>query len=669
MESSTTLPSPGLLQGGKYRITGVLGKGGFGITYEAEQISLHRKVAIKEFAMAAGTDAELYSRFKEKFRREATLIASLSHPHIVRILELFEENGNEYYVMEYLGGGSLEDKVRAGGPLSEKEAVEYIRDIGSALSYLHERGIRHLDVKPANIVFDSEGCAKLIDFGISKHYGADGTATSTTPAGYSRGFAPKEQYLGIDASAFTPATDIYSLGATLYYLLTASVPPEAIVLDESPLEISQGISSPVAEAIRRAMSPRRQDRPQDVASLLAIFDGKPDDRTVIQSADRDKTVVAVPRKLKKKFWPWLIAILLILASGGAAVWYFMLRKPDVATEEEEIVTEEEVIGTIPEDPAAPYIEIATNPSGAAIWIDGKDSGRKTVEGRNVILTAADGLEAGKEIVFTFKKEGYEDFTARPLRIVDGKNDSRYAELKVRTDKLAKDGRDYILTLRGAEYRLQEVPGGSFSMGATQEQTRFSSDEKTIRSVSLSSFYIGSTEVTQTLWKAVTGKAVSSIGQFPVTGVTWNDCDLFIKELNSLTKDLRPEGWRFALPTEAQWEFAARGGSSGGTVYSGSDVYEDIAGEELHPVASFKPNRLGIYDMSGNVQEWCRDWYAAYNPADTDNPAGPSSGVTRVVRGGSHSSGSAFARVSCRSNGNPSSKYKDVGFRIVLEREP
>ncbi|MBP5690053.1 MAG: SUMF1/EgtB/PvdO family nonheme iron enzyme [Bacteroidales bacterium] len=664
MDSSTTLPYARLLQGGKYRITGVLGKGGFGITYEAEQVSLHRKVAVKEFAMAPGTDPDLCASFKEKFSREATLIASLNHPHIVRILELFEENDTRYYVMEYLGGGSLDDKVRTGGPLTEQEAVKYIRDIGSALSYLHERGIRHLDVKPANIMFDSDGEVKLIDFGISKYYRPDGSPTSTTPTGYSRGFAPREQYLGVDASQFTPATDIYSLGATLFYLLTGNVPPEALLLDEKPLEIPSGISAPVADAIQKAMSPRRQDRPQDVASLLRLLDSKPDDRTVIRSTDADKTLISAVRKRKKKVWPWIAALLVLLAAGSAA-WYYLLRRPDAVEEEEVVMKDDEEIGTIPEDPETPYIEIATSPSGASIWIDGEDTGRKTVEGRSIILTATDGLEAGKDIVFTFKKEGYEDFTAKPLRIVEGKNDPRYAELKVRTDKLAKDGMDYILTLRGANYRLQEVPGGSFSMGATEEQTRFSSDERTIRSVSLSTFFIGSTEVTEALWKVVTGKAVSSHGQFPVTGVTWNDCDLFIKELNSLTKNLRPEGWRFALPTEAQWEFAARGGTSGGTVYSGSDTYEDVAGDILHPVASFKPNRLGIYDMSGNVQEWCSDWYGAYNPADTDNPAGPSGGVARVVRGGSHSSGFAYARVSCRSNGDPSSKYTDVGFRIVL----
>ena len=185
------------LQGGKYRIERVPGQGGFGITYLAEQVSLGRKVAIKEFFMkefcergdnsltveapstGTGRQVEMYRR---KFIKEAHSLARLSHPNIINVIEVFEENKTVYYVMPYLSGGSLNDLVKAHGTLSEDEAMKYIRQIAKALKYMHEdMRICHYDVKPSNILLDGKGNAVLIDFGISKNYDDSGHETSTTP--------------------------------------------------------------------------------------------------------------------------------------------------------------------------------------------------------------------------------------------------------------------------------------------------------------------------------------------------------------------------------------------------------------------------------------------------------------------------------------------------------
>lgn len=227
------------LQNGKYLIGRVLGQGGFGITYEAEQVSLGRKVAVKEFFMkdycnrdgntshvsvpSVGSK-EMVSKFRTKFLSEARLIASMSNPHIVRVYDVFEENGTAYYVMEYLGGGSLLDAVKRCGHLPESQALSYIRGVASALSALHTRNKLHLDVKPSNVMLDGDGEAVLIDFGISKGIDSEGHLTSSTPVGVSKGYAPFEQMAHDDESTYSPATDIYSLGATLYYLLTAKTP-------------------------------------------------------------------------------------------------------------------------------------------------------------------------------------------------------------------------------------------------------------------------------------------------------------------------------------------------------------------------------------------------------------------------------------------------------------
>ena len=274
------------LQGGRYRIDKVLGKGGFGITYLAEQKAPCRKVAIKEFYMAdfcernddtshvtLGTSGsrEMVKRYLDKFLKEAQNISELEHRNIVSIIDVFEENGTAYYVMKYCSGGSLADRLK-DGPMKETDAMSYIRQVADALDFIHSRNIMHLDVKPANILINEQGEAVLIDFGISKHYGRDDRATTSTPVGISHGYAPLEQYSKSGVSTFSSATDIYSLGATLYKLLTGVTPPEASEVNDSGLPaLPSGLSSSVCSAIRAAMQPRRVDRPQSIKEFLALL--------------------------------------------------------------------------------------------------------------------------------------------------------------------------------------------------------------------------------------------------------------------------------------------------------------------------------------------------------------------------------------------------------------
>ena len=293
-----------LLQGGKYRIVRSLGQGGFGITYEAEQVLLRRKVAVKEFFMkdccerddatsrvtvGTGNQRALVERFRGKFIREAQMIAGMDHPHIIRVLDVFEENGTAYYVMDFLPGGSLADKVKKDGPLSEAKAEEYIRQVADALDYIHGQNTVHLDVKPSNILLNAKGEAVLIDFGISKHYDDSGDQTSSTPVGISKGYAPLEQGRDGDISQFKPSTDIYSLGATLYYLVTGIVPPEASIVNEEGLTKPIVVSDRIWNALTRAMQPRRKDRPQDIDSFLSFLDYHIEEER--SEDDNDKTIV------------------------------------------------------------------------------------------------------------------------------------------------------------------------------------------------------------------------------------------------------------------------------------------------------------------------------------------------------------------------------------------
>ena len=236
-----------------------------------------------------------------------------------------------------------------------------------------------------------------------------------------------------------------------------------------------------------------------------------------------------------------------------------------------------------------------------------------------------------------------------------------------TDFSAINFEDYFY-VNGVSFEMVYVEGGSFDMGATSEQVSDAdSDEKPVHRVTLSDYYIGRCEVTQELWKAVMGSNPSKFkgAQKPVEQVSWNDCQNFIKKLNSLT------GMTFRLPTEAEWEYAARGGNkSRHYKYSGSDNIDDVAWywdncrRKTHAVGTRTANELGIYDMSGNVREWCSDWYGDYSAGAQTNPQGPSSGSDHVLRGGSWGD-HASCRVSNRSINIPGDSFSYYGLRLVL----
>lgn len=299
-----TLRTGFTLQGGKYRILSVLGQGGFGITYLAEQTGLGMRVAIKEFflkgscqreittsrvSVPVNDNEELVNRCQRKFKAEARKIASLNNDHIVNIIDVFDENGTSYYVMKYLGGGSLASMLKSG-PLPEKTALQMIGEISDALKSVHSSGLLHLDVKPANILLDERGRSVLIDFGVSKYVDSQqDSSTTSSLIGFSRGFAPLEQ-VNSTITSLSPATDIYALGATLYNLVTGICPPEASVVMDSGLSgFPAGLSEEVKNAITEAMQPRRKDRPQSIDAFLELLPQEEveteSEETVIMGAD------------------------------------------------------------------------------------------------------------------------------------------------------------------------------------------------------------------------------------------------------------------------------------------------------------------------------------------------------------------------------------------------
>lgn len=286
---SSELQTGQMLKADTYRIVSVLGRGGFGITYAAEHIDMRRMVCIKEFfprnyysregnqrkvSLIAPSFAETIDAYKQKFLKEARTLASIDHPNIVRVHDAFAENGTVYYVMDYIEGASLDVIVRQSGGLKEAMVRSYIEQTASALRYMHSRNLLHLDIKPQNIMVSKhDGRIILIDFGLTKHYGTeDGKETTSTAGGYSNGYAPIEQYNNRSIANFTPQTDIYSLGATLYYTITAKCPPHPSDIDYTTFPVlPEGSSEILCRAIRAAMQYNSKDRPHSIDAFLDIM--------------------------------------------------------------------------------------------------------------------------------------------------------------------------------------------------------------------------------------------------------------------------------------------------------------------------------------------------------------------------------------------------------------
>ena len=228
---------------------------------------------------------------------------------------------------------------------------------------------------------------------------------------------------------------------------------------------------------------------------------------------------------------------------------------------------------------------------------------------------------------------------------------------------------YTETINGISFKMLAISGGSFEMGSNDGD----SDEKPIHEVSVSNFQLGETEVTQALWRAVMGQDPPELyfkgcDDCPVERVSWNDIQEFLQKLNSLTKK------NYRLPTEAEWEYAAGGGSSTRTKYAGTNSeselgeyawYDSNSGGKTHPVAKKRPNALGLYDMSGNVWEWCSDWKGDYPSGAQVNPKGPETGSYRVLRGGSWYDLAGLCRSAYRYNIIPSGRDGNRGFRLAL----
>jgi serine/threonine-protein kinase len=286
------------LHNDKYQLLNVLGEGGFSLTYRGAwktevqghlgKVPAYVPVCIKEYFFKdyclrnpqtlfvetnSETGKEIFNKNKEKIIREARILAEIHHPNVVNVLEVFKQNNTVYIVMEFISGHSLKQEVEQHGVFSEDKLKKIIYIVGQALDHIHEKNILHLDIKPSNILMEKTNNPKLIDFGISKKYDlSNDQETSTALLAASKGYASIEQYDSEGIQVFSPRPDIYSLGATMYYLITGQVPTESIFRStkglQNPRDLNPDISENLEQVILKAMALNASDRYQSVMELL-----------------------------------------------------------------------------------------------------------------------------------------------------------------------------------------------------------------------------------------------------------------------------------------------------------------------------------------------------------------------------------------------------------------
>ena len=567
LQSGTTLCD------GKYTIEAKIGEGGFGITYKAIQNGLNRVVCIKEYFPAGkctratkkntvfvqGTSEQVFEKYRQAFVREAKMLATLHHPNIVEVLDVFDENNTSYMVMTFVKGKSLQQIVEVRGKLPYPETVNYIAQITNAVGYIHDHHILHRDIKPDNIMITADFKAILIDFGSAREFEQDKTQVHTSML--THGYAPTEQYTANSRKG--SYTDIYAIGATFYFVLTGKVPMESAArLTEqmpSPKDLAPEIPEEANRTILKAMQLKAENRHQTVHEFMD------DIRNVKPSVLVDETIGGSPQQpTSKRTW-------YIISALGCFVALLI---------------------------------------GYFLW------------GRN-----------GSELVEENKPQEIKTYSF--ISIYD--------------------------------YPMVKVDGGTFIMGSNQTDE----DDCLPHTVTLSDFYIGQFEVSQGFWTKIMNENpseyqdVDDINKFPVENVSFEEVQVFITRLNNKT------GKSFSLPTEAQWEFAARGGTqSKGTNFAGSQYPNNIWFDKNNPVMlKFPPsvNELGIYQMSGNVAEWCLDYYNRmfYSQSNkSKNPLNTKANNSRVVRGGSFDdTDPEYVTVYYRNSGNDATGY--IGFRLVV----
>ena len=614
---------------GKYALLDLLGEGGMGRVYRARDTRLDRVIALKVIRKEKLSNETAVRRFHNEIRA----VAQLSHPNVVLAFDAGEEGGSHFCAMELVEGTDLTKEVKARGPLPVPEACEYVRQAALGLHHAFERGLVHRDVKPSNLMVTKAGQVKVLDLGLAMLNDPAGGADENrlTQVGFVIGtpdfLAPEQAQnpQGVDSRA-----DVYALGATLFFLLTGRVPYGGANATE---KLIRHVSDPPPSLLAH-----RPDAPPQLDAVIRWMMAK-------RPEDRPQTPLHAAVALQP-FRP-----------GGG-----------------------------PPPGAAGY---PAPPAGfAAPAVPGPD------DGRNSVLFRLPASEAPARVRERDHGRGPGMAVAVWAAALVALGVAGYFlyELTIAPPP-PPAAPPPTFTVEKPGLRMVRLDGGTFPMGSPDDEPGRGADEGPAGEVTVTGpFYMAATEVTNGQFAAVTGRtpavlavraAAKVAAEMPVDSVTWDEAADFCRKLSDLDRGRRP-GWAYRLPTEAEWEYACRAGA--GTPFGTGDrlapgrqaAFTPGAGDQLadgeqprpptlpQRVGQTEPNRFGLYDLSGNVWEWCQDWYAKGYPAGPRvNPAGPPDGDRRVVRGGAFDEPGARCRCAARKGLPPDQREPNVGFRVVF----
>lgn len=607
---------------GKYIIQEKLGAGGMGQVYKAYHPEDAKLVAIKVILPQGKLDAESVKRFE----REVKASEKLVHPNIIAVLDSGSSKGSLFMVMELIQGKDLFELINEKGKLAIKEAVAYIIQAARALEHAHANGVIHRDIKPANLIADSQGLLKLVDMGLAK-FRTEGSEqivsmlTNNTAIMGSADFMSPEQT--VSTKNVDVRSDIYSLGASFYFLLTAKV------------------MYPQKATFSKLISHRQ-------APISSLKFMRPE---VSQKLDNIYTKM-VAKKVEDRYQSMTELILDLEALGKESTIQNLLKQDAVLN---------------------PFQVNGVN------FLDLDDNSIKPIKragifsNRKISLFCA-GLLVLVGLLFVILFIPKITLVKNDL---NNTNDAQDAFLEPPFDfnqaqeaqqSLAKTLGLAVETSvdlgRGVNLAMILIPQGKFIMGSPLLELGHKDDELQHQVVFSRPYSVGKYEVTQEQWEAVMGDNPSQTkgAKLPVTNISWNDCQNFISKLNAKTES------NYRLPTEAEWEYACRSGakfaySVGDKITKNDANYGNVKGG-VKPVGSYIPNAFGLYDMHGNVWEFCSDWYGAYSASKSLDPMGVKNGTDHVLRGGSFFVDGLLLRSSTRDFVAPDFYNVVIGFRLV-----
>jgi serine/threonine protein kinase len=774
---------------GAYDVLDKLGQGGMGVVLRARHRKMNREVALKVLAASQNFEQDAVDRFE----RETLASAKLQHPHIVTAFDAGEADGRHYLVMELVDGEDLGKRVRNAGPLPVTEAVSYLLQTAQGLEYAHQQKVVHRDIKPSNLMRDLKGNIKILDLGLARIERSESEESlSLTGTGATMGtadFMAPEQ--ARNAKLADSRSDVYSLGATLWFLLTGRTPFDGDSLTAKLLahqaDPIPDLGAAVPEAgndlcalFQRMLAKKPADRPQSMAEVISVLE-------VLAAGSTVPTGSVV--KSKESTLVTDVATAAILANAGSLVDQDLAaaaqsvatitegdsveKEPGTIVEKSDtfvgaetrvprnsttakLATSEEVvfsrstrftaaigillIGVIffvvpttwPNRPrtreapippivsSEPSTDVAVKPPNAASPPVVANSPVVSNRSQDVAQPQASPIEALQsvpEVAVVLNASGRnaaplsqsagnrgqidmpmnsnaqersqpnqsQESPPKPVQQIPAQN-SQSQQTPSRQSALANRdaGERLVVTTEGIDLPLRWCPPGSFTMGSPKSEPDRQEDEDQVRVTLTKGFWMGETEVSQELYESVIGTNPSNFKgpRGPVEQVSWEDAMSFCVKLTERERNASrlSSTQEYRLPTEAEWEYACRAGTTTATAFGdtlsseqanfdGNFPYNGAAKRpslnSTREVGKYAANAWGLKDMHGNVFEWCADWYVDKLKGGTNPIADARAGKeNRVLRGGSWLINGLNCRSSNRSRYTSGDRFDNIGFRCL-----